>query len=288
VADALGYAHSLGLVHRDIKPENILFEAGHAVVSDFGIARAIAAAGGEKLTETGLVVGTPAYMSPEQAAGVEVDGRSDLYSLGCVLYEMLVGEPPFTGPTAQAILARKSTESVPSLRAVRETVPEAVEHTISKALAKVPADRFATAARFTEALNAVLTAGPPSPQVRRARTPWIAALGAVVLAIVVATGLLLRPATPTPQRVAVLYFDYLSPDTADLYLADGLTEEITSRLGGVQRLQIKRPSRDAARRLRDTVPDYLVAVGRVLRVRYLVEGSVRRAGARVRVSVRLV
>ena len=124
VADALGYAHGSGVVHRDIKPENILFEAGHAVVTDFGIARAIEAAGGEKLTATGLAVGTPIYMSPEQAAGEAVDGRSDLYSLGCVLYEMLVGEPPFTGPTAQAILARKSTESIPSLRAVRERVPE--------------------------------------------------------------------------------------------------------------------------------------------------------------------
>jgi len=286
VADALGYAHSLGLVHRDIKPENILFEAGHAVVSDFGIARAIAVAGGEKLTETGLVVGTPAYMSPEQAAGVEVDGRSDLYSLGCVLYEMLVGEPPFTGPTAQAILARKSTESVPSLRAVRETVPEAVEHTISKALAKVPADRFATAARFTEALNAGLTAGPPSPQVRRARTPWIVALGAVVLAIVVATGLLLRPATPTPQRVAVLYFDYLSPDTADLYLADGLTEEITSRLGEVGRLQVK--SRSAVRRFRGASLTDLAAIGQALGVGYLVEGSVQPAADRVRASIRLI
>src|SRR4029077_10322354 len=128
-----------------------------------GIARAIAAAGGEKLTETGLAVGTPIYMSPEQAAGGTVDGRSDLYSLGCVLYEMRAGVPPFPGPTAQVIKERNPTESVPSLRAVRETVPEVVEHTISKALAKVPADRFATAARFTDALEAGTTARPHSP-----------------------------------------------------------------------------------------------------------------------------
>src|SRR6266566_4439816 len=144
VADALSYAHSHDVVHRDIKPENILFEAGHAVVTDFGIARAITAAGGEKLTGTGIAVGTPAYMSPEQAAAEHrIDGRSDIYSLGCVLYEMVAGEPPFAGPSAQAILARKLTDPVPPLRTVRETVPEAIERVILKALARVPADRFA-------------------------------------------------------------------------------------------------------------------------------------------------
>ena len=286
VADALGYAHSLGVVHRDIKPENILFEAGHAVVSDFGIARAIAAAGGEKLTQTGLAVGTPIYMSPEQAAGGTVDGRSDLYSLGCVLYEMLVGEPPFTGPTAQVILARKSTESVPSLRAVRETVPEVVEHTISKALAKVPADRFATAARFTDALEAGPTARPPSPPARHARKIWVGALAAAVLAAVVAIGLSTRPATAALRTVAVLYFDYLSRDTADAYLADGLTEEITSRLGDVGRLQVK--SRSAVRRFRGATLTDLAAIGRALGVGYLVEGSVQPAGDRVRASIRLI
>jgi len=286
VADALGYAHSLGVVHRDIKPENILFEAGHAVVSDFGIARAIAAAGGDTLTETGLAVGTPVYMSPEQAAGGAVDGRSDLYSLGCVLYEMLVGEPPFSGPTAQVILARKATESVPSLRAVRETVPEAVEQTINKALAKVPADRFATVARFAAALNAGLTAGPPSARTRHARKVWVAALGVVVLAIVAATRLLTHPATSKPQRVAVLYFDYLSHDTADAYLADGLTEEITSRLGEVGRLQVK--SRSAVRRFRGASLTDLAAIGQTLGVGYLVEGSVQPEGDRVRASIRLI
>jgi Tol biopolymer transport system component len=154
VADALSYAHSLGVVHRDIKPENILFEAGHAVVGDFGIARAVSEAGGEQLTESGLAVGTPAYMSPEQASGSDpVDARTDIYSLGCVLYEMLVGEPPYVGPTPQAILARKAVEPVPSLRVVRDTVSVAVERAITKALAKVPADRFATARQFTEALS---------------------------------------------------------------------------------------------------------------------------------------
>ncbi len=143
VTDALSYAHSLGVIHRDIKPENILFQAGHAVISDFGIARAITAAGGDRLTETGIAIGTPVYMSPEQAAADrQPDARSDLYSLACVLYEMLAGVPPYTGPTAQAIIARRLTDPVPPLRTVRETVPVAVEQAVMRALAKVPADRW--------------------------------------------------------------------------------------------------------------------------------------------------
>src|SRR5437870_5900745 len=154
VADALSYAHSRDVVHRDIKPENILFESGHAVVSDFGIARAITQAAGARLTETGIPVGTPAYMSPEQASGGgPIDGRSDVYSLACVLYEMLVGEPPYTGPTAQVVIAKRFTDPVPSVRRLRETVPPAVDAATTRALAKAPADRFATAAQFAEALT---------------------------------------------------------------------------------------------------------------------------------------
>ena len=139
VADALHYAHTHGVIHRDIKPANILLDNGHAVVADFGIARAItAAAGSETLTEAGLGVGTPLYMSPEQGAGENMDGRSDQYALGCVLYEMLAGQPPFTGRTAQAILARRLTDPVPSLRTVRESVPVHVEQVINRALSKAP------------------------------------------------------------------------------------------------------------------------------------------------------
>src|SRR2546425_9344323 len=129
-------------------------EAGHAVVSDFGIARAITAAGGEKLTGTGIAVGTPAYMSPEQASGGgPIDGRSDIYSLGCVLYEMLVGEPPYTGPSAQVVIAKRFTDPVPSVRRLRETIPPAIDGAVSKALARAPADRFVTAAQFADALT---------------------------------------------------------------------------------------------------------------------------------------
>ena len=137
VADALGHAHSLGIVHRDIKPENILFTAGHAAVSDFGIARAVSAAGVATLTETGLAVGTPAYMSPEQAsASKDIDARSDIYSLGCVLYEMLSGETPYLGNTPQAIVAKKLTEPAPRVSVVRDTVPPAVEQALTKAMSR--------------------------------------------------------------------------------------------------------------------------------------------------------
>ena len=153
-AAALAYAHSHGIVHRDIKPENILLTAGEVLVTDFGIARAVTAAGGAHLTESGIAVGTPAYMSPEQASGAsDINGRSDLYSLACVLYELLAGEPPFTGPTAQAITARKLSESAPDVAVVRETVPPALAETLRKALARVPADRHATAVEFAEALR---------------------------------------------------------------------------------------------------------------------------------------
>ena len=153
LADGLGYAHRVGVIHRDIKPENVLISEGHAVILDFGIARAITAAGGERLTQTGIILGTPYYMSPEQAGSESLDARSDIYSLGCILYEMLAGEPPFTGPTSQAILARHAADRVPSLRIVCSRVPAVVETAIEKALAKAPADRFATASEFAEALS---------------------------------------------------------------------------------------------------------------------------------------
>src|SRR5437867_5132388 len=163
-ADALSYAHRHNVVHRDIKPENILLSSGHALVADFGIARAITVAGGERLTQTGVTVGTPGYMSPEQASGEqELDGRSDVYSLACVLYEMLAGNPPFLGASARAILARQSLDPVPRLRTVRETVPAEFERAVVKALAKAPADRFTTATQFAEAL----VTGRPVPRASR-------------------------------------------------------------------------------------------------------------------------
>src|SRR5438046_2316240 len=146
VAGALAYAHSRGVVHRDIKPENIMLSGGTAVVADFGIAHAVSAAGDARhLTQTGTIIGTPAYMSPEQASGSgEIDGRSDQYSLACVVYEMLVGEPPFTGPTAQAVLARHSMDMVSPPSIVRSTIPDAVEAEILRALSQLPPARYPT------------------------------------------------------------------------------------------------------------------------------------------------
>src|SRR2546429_3342897 len=188
VADALSYAHSHDVVHRDIKPENILFQAAHAVVSDFGIARAIRAAAGGSLTATGIAIGTPGYMSPEQgAASARVDERSDIYSLGCVLYEMLAGEPPFTGPSAESIVRQHLAAAPPRVSAMRAAVPPAIEEAIVRALAKTPADRFATAGEFAGALAA------PAPRVRDTgrRTSRLAARAGLAATLLAAAARLL-------------------------------------------------------------------------------------------------
>ncbi|HEX5632318.1 MAG TPA: protein kinase, partial [Gemmatimonadales bacterium] len=206
VAGALDYAHRQGVVHRDIKPENILLQDGAALVADFGIALAVQQAGGSRMTQTGMSLGTPAYMSPEQAMGErEIGARSDVYALGAMAYEMLAGEPPFTGPNSQAIMAKVLTEQPPSLRLKRPTVPPAAEAAILTALHKLPADRFGTAAAFGEALTsttgATYAATAMLPSARPAAGSWrLVAIvaGLVALAAVLAAVRLARRTPDAP------------------------------------------------------------------------------------------
>ncbi len=210
IADGLGYAHEQGIVHRDIKPENILLSNGHALIADFGIARAVREAGGERLTETGLSLGTPEYMSPEQATGTrQIDARSDVYALACVVYEMLAGEPPHTGPNAQAIIAKVLTQPVPSVRRTRETVPVQMDGAIAKALAKLPADRYASARQFGEALQASLSSGAmPAIPTAAPRIRWIwpaVALTAIVALVALVLWTPWRGGEPAVQSAGVFH-----------------------------------------------------------------------------------
>ncbi|MBA3317950.1 MAG: protein kinase [Gemmatimonadales bacterium] len=298
VADALGYAHGQGVIHRDIKPENIMLAHGHARVADFGVARALETAGGEKLTGTGMVIGTPAYMSPEQATGDQVEQRSDLYGLGCVLYEMLAGEPPFTGPTPQAVIARRFTETPRPLGATREQLPAGLERAVGKALARIPADRFQTAAEFAQAL--VQASLAPTSESRRVirprvstprRLPLVAAL--LLLAAVMysaarhlAGRLITTPAPPPmPASVAVLPFRNLSPDSSEEYLSDGMTEDLINLLGREPTLRVV--ARTSAFTFKGEAQD-VRKVGAQLNVGTVVEGSFRKLGDTLRVTAQLV
>ena len=306
VADALAYAHSHDVVHRDIKPENIMLSGGHAIVTDFGIARAVDAAGGDKLTETGLAIGTPAYMPPEQSAGTgKVDRRSDIYSLACVLYETLAGQPPFTGPTAQAIMARHSLDAVPRLKVVRDAIPDDVEVVIERALEKVPADRYQTAAQFRDALSTastgvvsrITTARRPSrirPAVRRRTMLAAASLGLII--VVVGAWLLFGPprgarivsgGSLDANRVAVLYFTDLSRDSSLGHVAAGLTEGLISELQKVRALAVVSANGVAPFRGKEEIIAR-DSIARALRASTLVAGSVEPVGDRVRATVRLV
>jgi Tol biopolymer transport system component len=226
VASALDYAHRHHVVHRDIKPENILLHDEQALVADFGIALAVSAAGGTRMTETGMSLGTPHYMSPEQAMGErEVTAKSDVYALGCVLYEMLVGEPPFTGPTAQAIIARVVTEEPRSITIQRKTVPAHVEVAVLRALAKLPADRFATAALFAEALDApgalaTLRVTAPRAATKPHRAASIPSLVAISAAALVA-GIVAGRATRGAQHSAASVGRFVITAGSDHRLSGG-------------------------------------------------------------------
>jgi eukaryotic-like serine/threonine-protein kinase len=293
VADALSHAHRLGIVHRDIKPENILLSAGHARVADFGIARAVEAAGGEtliRLTATGIVAGTPLYMSPEQANGERgVDARTDVYSLACVAYEMLAGQPPYTGATPQAILSRKSREAVPSLRVVREALPLSVEHAITKALAKVPADRFGTASQFIEALERARAAPAAVPRTthRLPRRSWLLAAAAALVVLTTGWWGLTRPGpqSPTITSLAVLPFANLSGDPEQEYFVDGMHDAVIAELARLGTFKVI--ARTSVMRYRQTALS-MPAIARELGVDALVEGTVLSADGRVRITAQLI
>ncbi len=295
VADALGCAHAQGVIHRDIKPENILLQGGHALVADFGIALAVQEAGGQRLTQTGLSLGTPQYMSPEQAMGEkQVDRRSDIYALGAVTYEMLIGEAPFTGPTVQSIVARIMTEEPRHLGVQRKAVPGPVEHAVLRALEKLPADRWASAEAFAAALEEQPGPAPrasapraiaPAPRVRLVIGVAILALGLLAAAWYVSRA----PGNPSAKpRIVVLPAVNLA-GAEQAYLADGIAEEINNRLVGLTGVEVI--GRTSAERYRGTqlTPRQIGAeldANFILALRIGMEGPAD--GQRIRVSAELL
>jgi serine/threonine-protein kinase len=248
IGGALHYAHGQGVIHRDVKPENVLLAHGQAILADFGIARALREAGGDRLTATGVSLGTPAYMSPEQAGGSDaVDARSDQYSLACLLYETLAGEPPFTARSGAQVMAKQVLDPVPPLATLRAGLPAAVVAAITRALAKAPVDRHRDLAEFLAALEAP------------------------------------EPAVANPSLV-VLPFVNASPDPDTDYFADGLTEEVIADLSNIRALKVI--ARNSAMRLKGTDKDART-LGRELDVRYVLAGSVRRAGGQLRITAQL-
>jgi tetratricopeptide (TPR) repeat protein len=257
VGDALAYAHNRGIIHRDIKPENILLSGNQAMVADFGVARAIDQAGGDRLTETGLAVGTVAYMSPEQAVGSrDLDPRSDQYSFACTIYEALVGEPPFTGRDPRAIVARHTLDPAPPLRTIRSTVPPQVEAAILRALAKLPVDRHSTVTAFVDALHAGSGAGAvpatPAPraaiglQARLFRSPRAALAMGVAAILVVLVGFWITHRRPVPpvdaSLVAILPFKVSGEVDTTLLSPTSITELLRTKLGNGSRLRAADPA----------------------------------------------
>jgi serine/threonine-protein kinase len=295
VAGALDFAHRQGVIHRDIKPENILLQDGEALIADFGIALALAEAGGDRLTGTGLSLGTVQYMSPEQATGErDLDARSDVYALGAVTYEMLAGEPPVTGPSQRAMIAKLITERPTPLRVVRDVVPRSLDDAVMRALAKSPTDRFASAREFASALT---TAAQP----RRARTRTIAAavLAVAVVGVLgayafarngvsrVSTSATTGAGTPAGIRsIAVLPLDNYSGDSTQEYFAEGMTDELTAALATISQLRVT--SRGSAMQFQGKSRPPTPQIAKTLDVDAVVEGSVSRSGDKVRITAQLI
>ncbi len=262
IASALDYANRQGVVHRDVKPENVMLYEGEAMVMDFGIAKAISAAGSETLTQMGMMIGTPAYVSPEQAAGdTNLDGRSDQYSLACMLYEMLTGERPFNGASPQAIMAKRFTETARQMRAIRPTVPEGVERAVAKAMATEASGRFATTGQFGQALTSGTLSTPSD------------------------TAVMPTPVVSAAKSVAVLPFADMSAEGDNAYFTDGMAEEIINALSKIQSLRVaSRTSSFAYKGKNEDIGE----IGKKLKVSTVLEGSVRKMGNKLRISAQLV
>jgi len=262
IASALDYAHRQKIVHRDIKPENVMLYEGEAMVMDFGIAKAVSSASNETLTQSGMMIGTPAYVSPEQAAGeLNVDGQSDQYSLACVLYEMLAGERPFNGATAAAVMTKRFTETAKPLKTVRGSVPDHVERAVIRAMATDPATRFGTTAMFAQAL------------------------GSEVLATPTDTATLPQTVVSAAKSVAVLPFANMSADAENEYFTDGMAEELINALSKIQSLRVaSRTSSFAFKGKHEDIGE----IGRKLKVSTVLEGSVRKMGSKLRIAAQLI
>ena len=248
-AEAIGYAHSLGIVHRDIKPENILLSRGHAVVADFGIARAIDAARDDRITTSGVALGTTAYMSPEQALGDNIDARADVWALGCILFEMIAGRPPF-GSSGREVLARSLTGRPDSLREIRPDVPEGLEQIIQKSLARNPSERFASASEFAAALDEYRTASGPVSARRPIRISQLAVIAGIAVIVIAGTALMMSQRDSETQRVATV-----APARGPKLSADSTANELY-RLGRTQ--QLRRTANGSAR----AIAHYMEALDR--------------------------